>query len=108
MSIMVNPYMSGVMANDNTRSIELSNKLKINKSSEEELLKACEDFEAYMIEQVFKEMKKTVNSEEESNDYMKYFSDILYKEYATNTVQKQELGIAKMLFDSMKNNNIIE
>lgn len=73
----------------------------INSKSDEELLEACKSFESYFVEQVFKEMKKTVKSSDE-NEYTEYFGDMLYQEYAASMSEKGDLGIAQMLFESMK------
>ncbi|BCN29640.1 rod-binding protein [Anaeromicropila herbilytica] len=78
----------------------LSNK---SNSSDKELLESCKQFESYLVEQVFKEMKKTVpENEDENNEYLKNFGDILYENYAKNVTEGQGLGIAKMLYESMK------
>lgn len=79
-------------------------KFKQKASTDEELMEVCKSFEAYLVEQVFKEMKKTVPDSEEKNQYMDYFGDMLYQEYAKDTVDTQGLGIAQMLYESMKRN----
>ena len=82
-------------------------KATLNKSdaSDEELMEACKSFEAYMLEQVFKNMEKTVlKDEEEDNEYLAQFSDILYEEYAKEVTNSQSIGLAQMLFESMKRN----
>lgn len=73
-----------------------------NKATDEELLGVCKDFEAYLVEQVFKSMKKMVPKEEEENQYMELFGDTMYQEYAKNFSETGELGIAQMLYESMK------
>ncbi len=75
-------------------------------ADDEELMKACKSFESYLLEQVFKGMKSTImkDDEEEENDYLAQFGDMLYEEYAESATEKQSLGIAQMLYDSMKRN----
>lgn len=107
MNIPINSNILNSISRD-SNNIDLENKLKNISASDKELMDACKSFESYMIEQVFKEMKKTVKSEDDDNDYMKYFSDILYEEYAGKATENQEIGIAKMLFESMKRNNNIQ
>lgn len=75
-------------------------------TTDEELMDVCKNFEAYFVEQVFKEMKKTVNSEEEENEYSSYFGEMLTQTYAENATEGQGLGIAQLLYDSMKRNGI--
>ncbi len=75
-----------------------------SEAEDKELMEACRSFESYFIEQVFKGMEKTVmkDEDEEENDYLANFKDILYQNYASNAVEKGEFGIAQMLYDSMK------
>lgn len=76
---------------------------KVETSSDEELLEACKGFESYLVEQVFKEMKKTVpESDTENNEYIQNFGDMLNEEYARGITEGNSLGIAQMLYESMK------
>jgi flagellar protein FlgJ len=76
-------------------------------ASDEELMDACKSFESYLLEQVFKGMENTVmkDEDEEQNDYLAQFGDKLYEEYAKDAAESGSLGIAQMLYDSMKRNN---
>lgn len=96
---------AGAVAN-NTKTDQLQAKLKNKTASDEELMEACKDFEAYLLEQVFKGMEKTVlKDEEDENEYMAQFGDTLYEEYAKSAAESSNLGIAQMLYDSMKRNS---
>lgn len=77
-----------------------------SKSTEDELMEACKEFEAYFAEQVFKALEKMApKSEEDENEYTKYFGDTLTQEYAKSATESGEgLGIAQMLFEQMKRN----
>lgn len=70
-------------------------------ATDEELMSACKSFESYFLEQVFKEMKKTVHSAEDENDYMKVFGDNLIQQYAQNATESGQIGLAKQLYDAM-------
>ncbi|MDF2950590.1 MAG: hypothetical protein K0S18_173 [Anaerocolumna sp.] len=85
---------------------KLENKLKENngQGTDEELMEACKSFETYFVEQVFNEMKKTIPNQEEQNEYVNYFGDMLYEKYAENITDSGNLGIAQMLYESMKRN----
>lgn len=75
-------------------------------ASDEELMEACKSFESYLLEQVFKGMEKTVmKDEEEENDYLAQFGDKLYEEFAKSAAEDGSLGIAQMLYESMKRNS---
>jgi flagellar protein FlgJ len=74
-------------------------------ATDEELMEACKSFESYLLEQVFKGMEKTIiKDEEEENDYLAQFGDKLYEEYAEDVTENGSLGIAQMLYESMKRN----
>lgn len=74
-------------------------------ATDEELMDACKSFEAYLLEQVFKGMEKTVMKSEEENDYLAQFGDTLYEAVAKEATESQGLGIAQMLYESMKRNS---
>ena len=100
----------GLSGFDNTSSAssikadELKDSLQgINSATDEELMQVCKDFETYMIEQVIKAMESTVKDEEESStSYMNMFGDKLTTSYAQAISDQGELGLAQMLYESMK------
>ena len=74
-------------------------------ATDEELMDACKDFEAYLVEQVIKSAKKAMLSDEDSEgEYMKMFGDNLTQSYAEMITETADLGIAQMLYESMKRN----
>jgi len=90
---------------DNTKAESIKAALNKSDATDEELMEVCKDFEAYLLEQVFKGMEKTVlKDEEEENDYLMHFSDKLYEEYAKEATKGQGIGLAQMLYEAMKRN----
>lgn len=75
-------------------------------ATDEELMEACKSFETYFLEQVFKEMKKSVHSSDDEGDYMKYFGDTLIQKYAENATESGQIGLAKQLYESMKTSRL--
>ncbi len=74
-------------------------------ATDEELMDACKDFESYLVEQVIKSTKKAMLKDEDSEgEYMKYFGDHLTQSYAELITEHTDLGIAQMLYESMKRN----
>ena len=74
-------------------------------ATDEEMMEACKDFESYLVEQVIKSAKKAMLQDEESEgEYMKYFGDHLTQSYAEMITETGDLGIAQMLYESMKRN----
>lgn len=81
------------------------NSIENGAATDEELMEACKDFEAYLVEQVIKSTKKAMLSDEDSEgEYMKYFGDNLTQSYAEMITETSNLGIAQMLYESMKRN----
>lgn len=76
-------------------------------TTDEELMEACKSFESYFVEQMYKGMEKTImkaEDEEKSNDYLSYFKDTMYQNYAETTMEQGGFGLAQILYDSMKRN----
>lgn len=109
MSITIanNSYITATTSLDTSKTAnKLEEKLTNNleNATDDELMDVCKSFEAYFIEQLFKEMKKTVPTEEDDSPYVSYFGDMLYEQYANDMVETGSIGIAKMLYESMKRN----
>lgn len=77
---------------------------KLGSSSDEELMEVCKSFESYFVEQVLKEMEKTVHSSDQDSQYYQYFGDILTQSYAEQITESGQLGLAQTLYESMKRN----
>lgn len=84
----------------------LTNNLKNMDSSvatDAEMMAACKEFEAYMIEQVYKQMEKTImKSDDEENQYEEYFGDMRIQEFAKSASEQGTFGLAQQLYDAMK------
>ncbi len=78
----------------------------------DELMDACKQFEAYFLEQMFKEMMKTIPKDEEasgsSSNMMDFFQDEMIKEISADTTEQNSLGLAQMLYEQMKRNYGVE
>lgn len=87
-----------------TSSLESSLSGLSKDTDDETLMEACKSFETYLVEQVYKEMEKTVKDEEDENEYLACFGDTLIEEYAKATTESGSLGLAQKLYESIKNN----
>jgi len=97
---------SGTISNSNVKGLENTlNNTNLKDSTDEDLMEVCESFESYFVEQVFKEMKKTVHSSDDEGEYMKYFGDMYTQSIVEKASGKEGFGIAKMLYESMKRNS---
>ncbi|MCR5674269.1 MAG: hypothetical protein K6G16_01025 [Lachnospiraceae bacterium] len=73
----------------------------------QELMGACKQFEAYFLEQVFKEMQKSVDAlktdESGSNKQLvDYFKGQTLQDFTKMSTETQGLGFAQMLYENMK------
>ena len=78
-----------------------------SQASDEELLGACKEFEAYLLEQVFKEMTKTTSFVDKDSAYgnlIAFLGDNVIQEMCKQSTQSQGLGIAEQLYEQMKRN----
>lgn len=77
-------------------------------ASEDELMEVCQEFEAYFVEQIFKQMEKTIPKAEEGDSststLVDYFKDATLQELTKQSTKTQGLGIAQMLYEQMKRN----
>ncbi len=96
----------------NASTIALQNKLQNTSktSTDDELMEACKSFEAYFLEQMFKEMQKSVDAlkpETEDNatsTLVDFFKDQTLQEVCSTSVDTQSNGFAQMLYENLKRN----
>lgn len=78
------------------------------KATDDELMDACKQFEAYFIEQMYKGMMKTIPESEETSNYtssiLDYYKDQMVQSIAEETSKQSGLGLAQMLYEQMKRN----
>lgn len=79
-----------------------------SKATDEELMNACKQFEAYFVEQIYKGMMKTVPQSQETSNYtssmMDFYKDQMIQKVAEQTTEQSGLGLAQMLYEQMKRN----
>ena len=80
-----------------------------NASTDDELMDVCKQFESYMLEQVFKHMDKTVMRNNDDKDastenLVDYFRSQSFQELASQSTEKQGLGIAQQLYEQLRRN----
>ncbi len=94
----------------NTSADALQGKLggDLSTATDEELMGVCKEFEAYFVEQVLKEIEKTIPKEEDEDASMSQLTDF-YKQEMMQSLSKQicsqqDLGLAKQMYEQMKRN----
>ena len=77
-------------------------------TSDAELMDACKQFESYFVEQMFKEMWKTIPESEFSsgstNSLVSFYKDEMIKTMAEDSTEQNGLGLAQMLYEQMNRN----
>ena len=105
-------YYSDVYANVSSSSTAAALQSNISSvtsaTTDDELMDACKQFESYFIEQMFKEMWKTVPESEYSfsstSSMVDYYKDEMIKSFAEQTTDQSSLGLAQTLYEQMKRN----
>ena len=113
-SSLTSSYLTSATTNAMNQSDKTSSKLSglntngLKGSTDDELMEVCKQFESYFLEQVFKEMKKTIPQNEDmsssSQSLIDYFGDNLIQEFAAESTEKNSLGLAQTLYEQMKRN----
>ena len=109
-SSIYNNYINTTGNTSKTASgLEKTLKSDMSQQSEDELLGACKQFEAYFYEQVFKKMEEAMVPKSEMSSgsqstLVDYFKDNLISEYAKSAADQSENGLAQMLYEQMKRN----
>lgn len=103
-SLYLQSMQNAAAAKAEKLSSSLSN-IEKGTATDEELMAACKEFETYLVEQVIKNTKSAMLDDEDSQgEYMKMFGDKLNQSYAEMITETADLGIAQMLYESMKRN----
>lgn len=84
------------------------------KAQSDKLMSACKQFESYLWEQVYKEMKKSTTTfgDDSSSDYgtnmVNLYMDSAIEKVSSESVTEGENGLAQTLYDQLKRNYNIE
>lgn len=93
-----------------SRADALKNQLggDLSAASDEKLMEVCKEFEAYFVEQVMKEVEKTIPKSEDEDASMSqltdFYKDEMIKSLAADMCEQQDLGLAQQMYEQMKRN----
>lgn len=99
--------LTGSQTSKSAASISALENKDLKGATDEELMDVCKEFESYFLEQVMKEMTKTIgdeDSESSSSSMVDYFKDTTLQSLAKESTEQNSLGLAQTLFDQMKRN----
>ena len=104
-------YYNDLYNTSGASTSKLENSLKADYSSatDDELMDVCKQFESYLLEQVFKEMMKTIPENEytsqSTSTMLDYYKDQMVQSIAAESTETNGLGLAQMLYEQMKRTN---
>ena len=93
----------------NASSISSLSDKDLSKASDDELMEVCQEFEAYFMEMIMKEMTKTTgllgeDSSGSNSALVSYFKDSAITDLAKEATRQNSLGLAQTLYEQMKRN----
>ena len=98
------------VAAENLQS-KFENATKSDSVDDDALFDACKQFEAYLWEQVYKEMEKTTkifSDDKDDNSYSynmtDYFKETLFQQISEQTASSGSNSLARMLYEQAKRN----
>lgn len=102
-SELINTYTDSSSSKDVETKFETIFEAALESQDDAELQKACEEYEAYYVQNLFKEMKKTIPKGglfEDSNE-RDIFEDMLDEEYSKVISEGRGFGIADALYKQL-------
>lgn len=100
-------YMNTTAKNAVDEKLKATVSADYSGATDEELMGVCKQFESYFLEQVFKEMQKTVpqsSTDQTTSNLVNYFKETTTQELAKQSTENNSLGLAQMLYEQMKRN----
>ena len=101
-------YLSNAAKTDSADKMQKSLNADYKNATDDELMDVCKQFEAYFVEQVFKEMRNTVpdisGATGANKNLMDFYYDNMIQEMAAESTEKNSLGLAQTLYEQMKRN----
>lgn len=101
-------YLTTQASNKKTEALRDQLNADYSNATDEELMDACKQFEAYFLEQVFKGMQKTIPESQFSNSstssLVDYYKDNMIQELAKQSTEMNSIGLAQSMYEQMKRN----
>lgn len=108
MNMMYNDYVTKAANSQKAEQMAQIAEKGYENATDDELMDVCKEFEAYFLEQVFKQMQKTVPESEytssSTSSLVEYFKDNTIQELAAQSTEQNSLGLAQMMYEQMKRN----
>ena len=95
----------------NQTASKLQNQLNgsdYTKATDDELMDACKQFEAYFLEEMMKTIPESDETSSSNSQLMDYYKDEMVQQIASDSTEQNSLGLAQMLYEQMKRNYNLE
>ncbi len=101
--------LPGTAKSQSASSISSLKDKDLSKATDDELMEVCQEFEAYFMEMIMKEMTKTTSlfgedSSGSNSALVGYFKDSAITELAKEATEQSSLGLAQTLYEQMRRN----
>lgn len=99
-------YVDNAKNTSSSSNVEKMLKSDLSTASEDELMDACKEFETYFIEQVMKEVKKTIPQDEDStmSKLTDFYMDETMETMAEKIGEQSGNNLAQTMYEQMKRN----
>lgn len=101
-------FLTGQVKNKQSENLKNQLKTDYSKATDEELMNACKQFEAYFVEQVFKGMEKTVPKSQfqssSTSSLVDFYKENMIQELAAQSTETQSIGLAQSMYEQMRRN----
>lgn len=108
MTSILNNKISQAETTSRTSGLERTLSTDMSQASDEELMGVCKEFESYFMEQVLKEMEKTIPDNDEGDASMSqltdYYKGQMMQKLAGEIAEETGNSLAQQLYEQMKRN----
>lgn len=107
---LTNPIGQGAQAAQQYSTTALEQKLQnkdLKNAKDDELMEAVKSFESYFVEQVIKEVEKTIHTEDKDSyaaQMTDYFKDTVIKEVSDQIIDQSGNHFTQKLYEQMRRN----
>ena len=99
-------FLTGQVKNKQSENLKNQLKTDYSKATDEELMNACKQFEAYFVEQVFKGMEKTVPKSQfqssSTSSLVDFYKENMIQELAAQSTETQSIGLEQSMYEQMR------
>lgn len=105
----ITSYANTQASQTSANALEESLNTDFSKASDEELMSVCKDFESYFMEQVLKEVEKTIKTDDDeessyASQMVDCFKDTAIEMISDEITEQSGGSFAQMMYEQMKRN----